>query len=484
MEALKKIKPAFWDTADSDPSRHHEPLNFQMKWKLIVVFTSLMALLPLLMVTLVEYRLTRQIVEDEMKRTMMGILQPAAASVASVYQGQTLDSGRLENILRPYRTGSIEDVFFIDSSGGLQTSSFVYGNNSQPAIPLKDLGTKDLGIVEDTTPDQKRLFVGYATIPGSNLKLVMIKSRDNFNKMWLKPRLKLLGYLVVSIFLILVSIMGMATYLVNRIHTADKKRVRALHHSGHANKLASIGRLAAGVAHEINNPLAIINEKTGLMVDLMSMDKDNLSNKRLVALAQDTLKAVERCGTVTQRLLEYTKPMDKRTEPVDIQQAINQTLTFFQSQARELNITISFEIKGKSFLFECNKGGIQQIILNLFNNAFAAMDDNGGLLKIILWFHKEKEITISVSDTGCGIPQDDLQNIFEPFFSINDPMSGTGLGLYVTFGIVKEMGGKIFVESIPTEGTTFTVVLPVPGKEDRDQNTEKKGNAEQQNKGR
>lgn len=569
MEALKKIKPAFWDSENSSEHQPHEPLDFQLKWKLIVAFTSLMALLPLLVITFIEYRLTRQIVDEEDKKHIMSILSPAANSFMSNLERQSslvdqwlwdngykdladpdrvkilqqnlsggirqfkdiaiekpdqsnskniralpychspdaltfvfgqgmkkqlyldyqtsgvnspaqlvlhlcysltgneslqvklrYDTTDLKPFLLPFQPDPSRDIFLIDGDGVMITPSIFYSASKQfPGVNLTNINHNSRTQLI-TSADGQKLITGFSRIPNSNLKLVMAKNRDNFNTIWLKPRLKLVGYLILSIILILISIMGMATYLVGRIHSADQKRVKALHHSGQANKLVSIGRLATGVAHEINNPLAIINEKTGLILDLMALEKERLPNDRMASLAKDVLNAVDRCGTVTQRLLDFTKPSNQRFEPVNIQQSVNQILTFFQTQAQELRIHISFEIIGEPFDIQCNKSGLEQILLNLFNNAFAAMDD-GGSLDISASFKKDKEVKIIVSDTGCGIDHEDLHHIFEPFFTIKDDASGTGLGLYVSFGIVKKMGGKIYVESTPGKGTKFTITLPV-----------------------
>lgn len=568
MKRLKKIKPSFWDRPDSGDSHPHQPLNFQHKWKLIVVFTSFMALLPVLVVTLVEYRLTRRIMESEMKNTMTGILEPAAESLLYALDRQTavvdlmvtadrgrylhsqeyiqeiqkeitavssnltgislvgndgdghdmggdpafcrspradanllvegvdknrylkfipasegapaklcvylcyfpgedgafklrldLDMDFLAHFLIPYHPGVSGDIFVADSDGILVTPSVFFGG-AGGKTPFNWTGRKDkTGSFEYTRQGGESLMTGYARIPNSSLLLVMVKSKQRITELWFNPRLKLAGYLVVSILLILLSIMGMATYLVGRIHAADRKRTKALHHAGYSNKMASIGRLASGVAHEINNPLAIINEKTGLMLDLIALEKNASPNERLSTLANDVLKAVERCGTVTRRLMEFARNMDPSREAVDVEQALRWVMSFFRKEAKEQNIKLSLDTRGEAFQFNCDRGGLQQIFVNLFNNAFAAMERDGSL-DILIRFRRRSAVEITVSDTGCGIPREDIHNIFEPFFTVNDNPSNTGLGLYVTFGIIRDMGGKIFVDSELGKGTTFKVVLP------------------------
>lgn len=570
MKSLKKIKPSFWDKPEQGGGHPHQPMDFQRKWKLIVVFTSLIALLPLIVVTIVEYRLTRRVMEEEMKNTMTGILEPAADSliyaldrqtsvvdhlviadkdrymdlkeyikeirdeisaisknivgvsltqertnnkndVETIYNCQSPEAGTsllmeridkrrylvyepakgntssklcvylcyfpkesevlklkldldmqfLEQFLIPYHPGgSSGDIFVADHDGILVTPSLYFGAAGSK-IPFKlDINETAPKVFETNVQNGEVLLTGYAHIPNSSLSLVMTKTKNRIKELWLTPRLKLLGYLIVSIVIILMSIMGMATYLVGRIHAADKKRMKALHHAGYSNKMASIGRLASGVAHEINNPLAIINEKTGLILDLIELEKHVLPNERLPELGKDVLKAVERCGMVTRRLLEFAKNMDPCKEPVDVEQTMRWVLTFFRREAKEHNIAVSVKTKGEAFPFNCDRGGLQQIFVNLLNNALAAMDRDG-LLDIFIRYRESKAVEITVSDTGCGIPKGDIHNIFEPFFTVRENPSNTGLGLYVTYGIIKEMGGTIFVDSKLGKGTTFKVVLPV-----------------------
>jgi signal transduction histidine kinase len=254
--------------------------------------------------------------------------------------------------------------------------------------------------------------------------------------------------------------MGTATYLVGRIHSADQKRIEILHHAGYSNKLASIGRLASGVAHEVNNPLAIINQKTGLMIDLLTLREDSSPDPRLIPLANDVLEAVKRCSTITRRLLDFARHMESSIQPVDLGAVIKQTLAFLEKEAQRRGITLSVDHKTPIPGFECDRGSLQQIFLNLFNNSFAAME-NGGQLKIRVRFKAKKSVVITVTDTGTGISPEDIHNIFEPFYSSKNAHWGTGLGLSITYGLVKEMGGNIMVKSEVGTGTCFTLLLPV-----------------------
>ncbi|RLC15383.1 MAG: two-component sensor histidine kinase, partial [Deltaproteobacteria bacterium] len=187
--------------------------------------------------------------------------------------------------------------------------------------------------------------------------------------------------------------MGMATFLVGRIHKADRQRIKALHQVEYTNKLASIGRLAGGVAHEINNPLAIMNQKTGLISDILDMSEDFSSKKRLVELTDSVMATIERCGNITKRLLNFATHTDSIVAPVDIGQIIAQVLAFLDQEAKRNNIVVDFENPGTIKKNEYDIGNLQQIFLNLFNNAFIAMN-HGGLLEVKIKYEQNEKIII------------------------------------------------------------------------------------------
>jgi len=460
MRRLQKFKPAFWDHRDVAGSHPHTGFNFARKWKLIVLFTSFMALLPLFIMTIVDFNLTRRTIEDEVKNSMSKILTSAAAYISFC---KDMNQHDLDFIAR-FESGENNDMFVVNQDGILLTSSFYYGKSGTSSQFNSSMFKGKAGIEENITPDGRSIITGYARVPNSSLVLVLVKSKKMLANLWLKPRLKLIGYLIVSIILILLSIMGMATYLVGRIHSADQKRIKALHHAGYTNKLASIGRLASGVAHEINNPLAIINQKTGLIVDLFTLREEFSSDKRLVPLTNDVLDAVKRCGNITRRLLDFARHMEPSIETVNIEEIIEQVLAFHRKEAKHRCITISVDNPDSIPEFKCDRGSLQQIFLNLVNNAFAAMENNGRLdIGINL---KKKNVIITVADNGCGISDDDINNVFEPFYSSKNKHWGTGLGLSITYGLVKEIGGDIMVKSSLGKGTLFTLTLPITAEAD------------------
>jgi two-component system, NtrC family, sensor kinase len=228
--------------------------------------------------------------------------------------------------------------------------------------------------------------------------------------------------------------------------------------------MASIGRLAAGVAHEINNPLAIINEKAGLMKDLFTFKKEYQKNQVLMGLLDSILGSVTRCGKITKRLLGFARHMDVSVQTVNIEEVIREVLGFLNKEAEYRSIRISIEVAENLPNMDTDAGRLQQVILNIINNAFAAMENNGNLrVKVVM--EGEKDILLTISDDGCGIPETDIKRVFEPFFSTKTGKGGTGLGLSITYGLIEQLGGTINVKSELNRGTTFTITLPITIKE-------------------
>lgn len=371
-----------------------------------------------------------------------------------------LDRDILQNLITQLEIDPGDDAFIINTEGQLETASRRYGKPfGKIPLPVPDPadGTR---MMDTVSPEGDPILVGYAHIPDSAFILMIIRQKSEITDLWLKPRMQLIGFLLVSILLIIISILGTATYLVNRIHKADQKRVQALHQVEYTNKLTSIGRLASGVAHEINNPLAIINQKVGLIKDLFTMRPGYAADERLMGLVDDVLESIIRCSSITRRLLDFSRHMESRIERVNIEAIIRQILGFMEKEVERRRIHVTLDVARDIPEFMGDRGNLQQIFLNLINNAFAAMTD-GGQLDITIATRGGDQVRVTVSDNGHGIPEEDIKRIFEPFFSTRDQHAGTGLGLSITYGMVTEMGGDISVESQVGQGTRFTVTVPL-----------------------
>lgn len=371
----------------------------------------------------------------------------------------TLDMEIYKKLLSRLKLHGKSDAFIINQMGILQTPSQRHGNILEKVtIPIPNYSNKT-EVIEFTNKKGNSSIMGYAYIPDTNFILIIVKQKKELIKPWQNTQLALIWVLIISITVIIVVILGLTTYFMNSLYIADQKRVMAMHRIEFDNKMASIGRLAAGVAHEINNPLAIINEKAGLIKDTFIFKHKYTDDPKLISLVDSVINSVVRCGTITKRLLNFSKDLDTSLQLVKIKNVINDVLGFLNKEAEYRNITVSVEIPENTPKITSDRGKLQQIFLNIINNAFAALND-GGSLNINVISNEKEFIKVIIADDGCGIAEEDLKLVFEPFFTKKAKLGGTGLGLSITYGLTKEIGGFIEVKSKIGKGTSFTVTLP------------------------
>jgi two-component system, NtrC family, sensor kinase len=218
-------------------------------------------------------------------------------------------------------------------------------------------------------------------------------------------------------------------------------------------KLASVGRLSAGVAHEINNPLTTI--LTTAMLILEDLDPQDPNYPELETITRETL----RCRKIVTSLLDFARQSTPSRKPCDINNIVNESVVLTNKQAAFKDLALIYKPGADIPLVQIDKGQIQQSIMNLIINAVEATDA-GGTISISTTYKPELEtIEIAVSDTGEGISEKDLVRIFDPFYTTKD--SGNGLGLAITHGIIEQHNGTIDVDSQPGRGATFTIKLPI-----------------------
>jgi len=225
-------------------------------------------------------------------------------------------------------------------------------------------------------------------------------------------------------------------------------------------RLASLGTLAAGVAHEINNPLAIIKESAGWMASILSKTElADIPRRRDLELALGKIeKGVERARRITHQLLGSVKQSDSLFSEVDMGQLASETVDLVRKEASNKDIDIFREMDPAVRPIWTDPYKVRQVLINLLTNAVYATDRGGAITVTIQ--PADGGTAVAVRDTGQGIPKENLTRIFEPFFSTKPPGEGTGLGLFVTRSIIEKLGGHIHVESELGNGTTFRFILP------------------------
>ncbi len=351
------------------------------------------------------------------------------------------------------------DAVLINRDGLLQTPSRLCGQDLVPfsgEVPPYSEGPE---LFEDVKIKDSTFFMGSAYIENSPFIFIILVNKKSLMAGWLAYQGEMLSILIASVLAILLLIMRITNRWVMRIREADLRREATLHNVEHTNRMASIGRLAAGVAHEINNPLAIINEKAGLINDILEYSGDSPQREKLLKQTDTIIRSVNRCSDITHRLLGFARHMDVKHEPVGLDALIRDVLGFLEKEASYRDIQVEMKVTESLHTIHSDKGQLQQLFLNLINNAFDAMKKGGHLL-IIIENATPNSVSITIRDDGSGIPKEDIEKIFEPFFTTKKT-KGTGLGLSITYGIVQKLHGTISVESELGVGTSFIVTLPV-----------------------
>ncbi|MBU1172028.1 MAG: two-component sensor histidine kinase [Proteobacteria bacterium] len=370
----------------------------------------------------------------------------------------TIDTDQFDGLIRSMGLDPLSDAFLVDSAGVLQTHSKYYGQVLE-TCPLK-LPTGMYGSDIFETKDQlgRDILIAYTAFTSSNYVLVIVKPQSVVLKSWYALKTELLIVFAISVIIIVFAIIRITDTLIKRIRVSDEKRETALTELQHNQKLSSIGRLAAGVAHEINNPLAIINEKAGLMNDILEFSDDFKSKAKFLELTESVITSVDRCRKITHRLLGFAKRIDIQIEPININSVITEVMGFLEREAVYRKIDLRLRLGDNLHLISSDRGQLQQVCLNLLTNAFAAVQD-GGIITVKTENRQNNGIQLTISDNGCGIPASIIKHIFDPFFSTKKE-KGTGLGLSITYGIIKKLSGTITVQSKEGEGAVFTIVLP------------------------
>jgi len=223
----------------------------------------------------------------------------------------------------------------------------------------------------------------------------------------------------------------------------------------HSRKIASLGTLVSGVAHELNNPINNIV----LTIDSL-MGGRKITDERRQTMLDDILTQAVRASGIVKNLLDFSRSDTTLIENLDIGAVLRDTIQISENQISVNNIKLHLDLAKNLPIIKGNRQGLQQVFINLITNAVHAMP-SGGELSVQAGMDGEGKITIRFRDTGCGIPEDHIPNIFDPFFTTKDVGKGTGLGLSVSHGIIRKHGGRITVVSSPGNGSTFTVVLPI-----------------------
>jgi two-component system NtrC family sensor kinase len=249
--------------------------------------------------------------------------------------------------------------------------------------------------------------------------------------------------------------------LIKKAEEDAEKRVELQFQLVHASKLAAVGELATGVAHEINNPLAIVIATTGVIRDMLNPEFDLDASPKNILKELDTVdSAIFRARTITRQLLDYGRKNLPRPAACNLNQLLDDVLSGFKQRAFEVeNIEIKKQYDPDLPDIVADRDQICQIFLNLINNAGDAISGSGTIT--IKTASDGEHVRVTITDTGSGMTAEQMKRIFDPFYTTKQEGKGTGLGLSISLSIVKSMSGSIDVQSMPGAGSSFMVSLPV-----------------------
>lgn len=369
----------------------------------------------------------------------------------------TINSELFNLLLSNTEVGAGGDAYIVNRQGERQTPSRIGSEGLSPAefALLKEVGEKEVRPIGDGL---------YATawLKGGDWLLVLRADVNTSLAGFYEARRRDVVIIVGAALLILTIATLLVRSMVGEIERADRQRMTLNERIRQVEKMALIGRMAASVAHEINNPLQIIGDQAGWLEELLAEEEA----RRYQNLAELQLSAgkirgqVKRASTITHRLLGFSRTKDQERGAVDVNLLLEETISFLEKEARQHRISIRKLLAEKLPPVVTEGGQLQQVFLNILNNGIEAIGQDGGVT--VSSGQEEGRLVVRFADSGPGLSEEVVSRIFEPFFTTKQRGKGTGLGLSVSFNIMQRLGGEITAHNGSGGGCVFTVSLPNP----------------------
>ncbi|MGE4552732.1 MAG: ATP-binding protein [Desulfovibrionaceae bacterium] len=374
----------------------------------------------------------------------------------------TLDMNTLESLVQSGQFDASMDSFLVNSAMVLQTPSRYLGPPlTEVKLPEQNGWAGVRVLTEDR--DGRSVLLGMDRL--QNIGWTLVVSEDPRQEMIPLVRTQH-NTLLVTLFggaVIIVGTLLITRHICRTVQSSDLEAARIEANMMQSNKMAALGKLAAGVAHEVNNPLTLIRESAGWAKDLLEEENaGGMKNYGEIAQALDKIdQHVERARGVTHRLLGFGRRMEPVQDHVNLNSLVEQTLSFLENEALHRNITLVKQLDPEMVEITTDTAQMQQVILNIVDNALDSIGGDGTITVCTGRLPKAREVFVSIEDTGGGIPEDLQKKIFDPFFTTKKVGDGTGLGLSIVHSILQKLGGRIEVESEMGKGSTFHIYLPM-----------------------
>jgi two-component system NtrC family sensor kinase len=371
----------------------------------------------------------------------------------------TINGGQFDDLVHAGLLGNRADVYVLNREGRLQTASKTGSqlDLSPLPVPASHRGVADRRVrVGGEEKIQMSTWLNHG-----RWALVVEQDAREVRAPVQKAFATGAAVVLFSVLVLTLTIILATRYRTGRIDRAKAAREEMFRAFMRSARLASVGELATGLAHEINNPLAVISAERTNLADLTRIHLDHSPGAEEAMQSLDRIsRQVERCAGITSKMLQFGRKGEALLEPIDLAPRLSEIVTFMGRQAGVRNIDLSLETDPDLPAVIVDATELEQVLVNLVNNAFQAMPDGG---RVLLGAHRVKdEVHLTVEDNGEGIPPEVLDRVFEPFFTTKPAGQGTGLGLSICYGLVQSWGGRIEAESRPGEGARIRIRLPLP----------------------
>ncbi len=379
----------------------------------------------------------------------------------------TVNAVRFGELVEYVRFGRTGHAYIVSKEGYYQTRSRL-GQRVLERVDTRTFVLEDFEGVrfEQRSEGARQIFRAKTWMKENEWLLVVEQDVDDV--LW---ELHLLRDKAFFMFVMGLLVLGGMTYvtirvLVNKVDKVSEEKSQMDQQLIHSQKMASIGQLSAGIAHEINNPLAVIGEEAGWIQDILK--REHFKDVKDLDEIEDSLREIAtqsaRCREITHKLLSFARKMDATLRDVDLNKLLEEVVSMREREAALSNITVKRKFAEDLPVVYSDASQLRQVFLNLFNNAMDAIQRDG-VITVETRKRDERTVVVNIRDAGMGIPEENLHKVFDPFFTTKDPGKGTGLGLSICHGIISKLGGKIIVESEVGKGTKFSIRLPLdPGR--------------------
>ncbi len=369
----------------------------------------------------------------------------------------TLDDRRLYGLVHSLQVGLLGDVFIVNRAGRFQTPP-----KEGKVLDPSPLRAPDMhpGVREQRVETPRGTMLRATTGLNDGQWLLVVQQPESEI---LAPvdRAVALGAAIsgAALALVVVTIVLVTTNLTRRVDRANEQRDLMYADLLRSAKLASLGELATGLAHEINNPLATISAEQTNLGDLSgALALPPEARRQFEASIERCKRQVARCGSITAKMLQFGRNTGTELRATAMEPVLREIALLLERRTRARNIALQLEIEPGLPPAWLDGNELEQVLVNLVNNSIDAIA-RGGTITIAA-AHDADHVLLTVRDDGCGIAQKDLDTVFQPFFTTKPPGEGTGLGLAVVYGIVQGWGGTIHAASVVGQGTTMTVHIP------------------------